>query len=236
LLSIIIPTLNESKTGCLSNILSAYEGLQGCEVICVDGGSTDNTVQTINQFETRLVTTNIDSRAGRLNAGIQLAQYNMVLLHHPRSVIDVKGIVSLIDQANTLTWGGFTQQFDLAHPLLVFTSWYSNFIRGDKRGIYYLDHCLFVQKQLLLDVGLVPDLDIFEDTALCLRLNKKVKGIRLPFVSLTSAIRFKTQGIYRQAFKNQYLKWQYYLKRSDKQMNKLYEKGVELNTKYNDKP
>ena len=65
-----------------------------------------------------------------------------------------------------------------------------------------------------------------------MRLKKRAKQTRLPFVSLTSAVRFQSQGIYRQALKNQYVKWLYYCKRSDKEMNKLYEKGLELNTQY----
>jgi GT2 family glycosyltransferase len=132
-------------------------------------------------------------------------------------------------------WGAFTHQFSISHPLLDFTSWYSNYIRGGLRSIYYLDHCIFAQKQLLLDVGLLPDIDIFEDTEICLRLKKQGKPIRLPFISQTSAVRFQVQGIYQQALKNQYLKWLYYFNRSDTKMNRLYEKGLELNTKYEKK-
>jgi hypothetical protein len=98
--------------------------------------------------------------------------------------------------------------------------------------VYYLDHCLFAQKQLLLDVGLFPQIDIFEDTEICIKLNKKGKPVRLPFVSQTSAVRFQTNGIYSQALKNQYMKWCYYFSGSDKKMNALYEKGIDLNTKY----
>jgi glycosyltransferase involved in cell wall biosynthesis len=222
LLSIVIPTLNESKTGYLSKILDAYIGVEGIEVICVDGGSQDDTISIIKQSNAKLITTDIGSRAGRLNTGIKQAKFDMVLLHHPRSLVDVEGIKA------------FTHQFSISHPLLNFTSWYSNHIRG-RRGIYYLDHCLFAQKQLLLDVGLIPEIDIFEDTEICLRLKEQAKPIRLPFISQTSAVRFEAHGIYRQALKNQYLKWLYYFKRSDKEMNRVYEKGIELNTEYAEK-
>jgi hypothetical protein len=232
LLSIVVPTLNESKTGYLTKILSAYQGLANIEVICVDGGSTDNTVSLIQQSYAKLIITDIGSRAGRINVGIKQAKFDMVLLHHPRSLVDVEGIKALAKHSPEISWGAFTHQFDIQQPLLNFTSWYSNQIRGDRRGVYYLDHCLFSQKQLLLDVGLLPEIDIFEDTEICLKLNEKAKPIRLPYISQTSAIRFQTNGIYSQSLKNQYMKWRYYFNGSDKTLNAHYEKGIELNTKY----
>jgi glycosyltransferase involved in cell wall biosynthesis len=232
LLSIVIPTLNESTNGYLAKILCAYQSLEGIEIICVDGGSTDDTIQLIKQSYSKLIVTDICSRAGRLNEGIKQAKFDMVLLHHPRSLVDVEGINALSNQTSEIRWGAFTHQFNIQHPLLDFTSWYSNRIRGDRRGVYYLDHCLFAQKQLLLDVGLFPQIDIFEDTEICIKLNKKGKPVRLPFVSQTSAVRFQTNGIYSQALKNQYMKWCYYFSGSDKKMNALYEKGIDLNTKY----
>lgn len=232
MLSIVIPTLNESKTGYLAKMLSAYRKLSDIEIICVDGGSEDNTISLISQSSATLIETDILSRAGRLNVGIKQAKFDMVLLHHPRSLIDINGIKALVMQTSDIGWGAFTHRFDILHPLLNFTSWYSNRIRGDRRGVYYLDHCLFAQKQLLLDVGLFPEVDIFEDTEICLRLKKKAKPVRLSYISQTSAIRFKTNGIYCQAFKNQYMKWCYYFSVSHKNMNAQYEKGIELNTKY----
>jgi len=213
-------------------IFDAYREVADIEIICVDGGSSDNTVALIKQSNAKLIVTDIGSRAGRLNEGIKQAKFDMVLLHHPRSLVDIEGIRSLTKQTSDIRWGAFTHRFNIQHPLLNFTSWYSNRMRGDKRGVYYLDHCLFAQKQLLLEVGLIPEIDIFEDTEICLKLNEKAKPVRLPYISQTSAVRFQTNGIYRQALKNQYMKWCYYFSGSDKKMNALYEKGIELNTKY----
>ena len=235
MLSIIIPTLNEEKTGYLRRILQSYQALEFCEIICVDGGSKDDTLSVIAEANVSLIKTDIASRAGRLNAGIKQAKGHMIVLHHPRSIIDNNGLNALYEQSEQLSWGAFTHKFNVRHFLLKFTSWYSNNIRGDRRGIYYLDHCIFAKKELLLDVDMLPDIDIFEDTELCLRLKSKSKGVRLPFISETSAVRFQVNGLYTQALTNQYMKFLYYFKRSDKKMNKHYEKDIQLNTEYTNK-
>lgn len=230
LLSIIIPTLNESKSGYLAKILEQYQNLPHIEIICVDGGSKDDTTEVIKNSKAKLIQTNLSSRASRLNEGIAVAKNELILLHHPRSILDISGINQLIKIKDQVTWGAFTHAFDLNHPLLKFTSWYSNNVRGDLRDIFYLDHCLFAQKKLLFEVGLLPDIEIFEDTEICLKLKKKARPVRINSPSVTSAVRFEKNGFWRQAIKNQYLKWAYYLKSSDKKMNKFYEQGLELNT------
>ena len=91
MLSIIVPTLNESKTGYLSKILNAYLGVDNIELICVDGGSKDDTISLIKQSNAKLIATDVCSRAGRLNAGVKQAKFDLVLLHHPRSLVDIEG-------------------------------------------------------------------------------------------------------------------------------------------------
>jgi hypothetical protein len=135
-------------------------------------------------------------------------------------------------QTDSCVWGAFTHPIATQHCLLTFTSWYSHHIRGDKRSVYFLDHCLFASRKFLLEVGMLPEVDIFEDTELCLRLRKRSKGTRLSFISETSPVRFQTNGMYIQAITNQYMKWLYYFNRSDTKINKQYEKGIELNTQY----
>ena len=108
-----------------------------------------------------------------------------------------------------------------------------NFIRGDFRKIYYLDHCIFFQKDLVgSDKNFVPDVDIFEDTYLSQKLAKISFPTRLRFTSTTSAIRFQKNGVWRQAILNQILKAGFLLGISKTFMNKVYEKGLNLNSKY----
>lgn len=171
------------------------------------------------------------SRAERLNIGFHKSRGSIVLFHHPRSFVEPAGIQQLIDlsemQNREEMWGGFTHQFDKAHWLLKFTSWYSNEIRGKGKGILYLDHCIFFSRELWKQN--IPHVEIFEDTLLSYNFLKKSKPVILPFKSQTSAVRFEKNGLWRQSLMNQVLKIGFFLKVPHTTMNLIYEKGLGLN-------
>ncbi|MFT4863630.1 MAG: hypothetical protein ACI95C_002864 [Pseudohongiellaceae bacterium] len=232
MISVVLPTFNEVSSGYLKPILECLAQLKDAEIIVVDGGSTDGTLELVNSFAVSLVCIGNSSRAARLSQGIASSRGEIILLHHPRSLICADALKRLpADVAGRQNyWGGFTQQFDSSHPLLRFTSWYSNKIRCDRRGILYLDHCIFFDARLKQEGFSIPDVEIFEDTEISKTLSSFSHPIRLPGVSQTSAIRFQKNGVYRQALMNQVLKLGYALNVPAKIMNRLYEKGLGLNS------
>ncbi len=232
MISIVLPTFNEASSGYLKPILERLTQLKDAEIVVVDGGSTDGTLELINGFAVSLHCIGSSSRAARLNKGIESSRGEIILLHHPRSLVSADALERLpTDIAGRQDyWGGFTQQFDSAHPLLRFTSWYSNKIRCDLRGILYLDHCIFFDANIKHSGFSIPDVEIFEDTELSKTLRTFSHPMRLSGVSQTSAIRFQKNGVYRQALMNQVLKLGYALKVPAKTMNRLYEKGLGLNS------
>ena len=234
MLSVIIPTFNEMNNGYLDKILTMLKQIDGLEVIAVDSFSIDGTYEYLTSFPIKVYQIETNSRAARLNHGMQKATGQMYLFHHPRSIIEMKGIKYLRDNIEDYYWGGFTHKFDLDHPILRFTSWYSNNIRADKRSIFYLDHCIFIRSEIIDDIGPMPEVDIFEDTELWKMLRAVCDGLRLDHYCLTSAIRFEKNGVLKQAFNNQILKWKYYLNTDHKKMNQSYEEKVALNAKYDD--
>ncbi len=231
MISIIIPCFNEEKNPYFQKLLTSYDHLDA-ELIFVMSPSHDKTEQMILQSGHSLYSLETHSRAERLNLGIKNAKSQMILLHHPRSLIQSQGLEYLINHSENLNWGGFTHKFDLAHYLLTFTSWYSNFARADIKKIFYLDHCIFAKKDLLEKINLLSPIDIFEDTDLSLKLNKLISPVRLPFISQTSSIRFSINGVWRQAILNQILKFQYRKGISHEEMNEVYERHTSLNVDY----
>ncbi len=228
-LSIVIPTFNEMKHGFLER--QSYQQ-DGIELIYVDGGSSDGTLEYLHDQKVVLIESTTSSRGERLNLGIEAATSTVVLLHHPRTIVDQEGVSWLIDNYDNVGWGGFTHRFNFSHPLLRWTSWYSNHVRADLKDIFYLDHCIFARKGLLQKAGKIPAVDIFEDTLLSLQLAEIAKPMRLPFYSTTSAIRFQENGVWQQILLNQFIKIGYWLGVPHQQMNRLYEKGLELNSSY----
>lgn len=174
------------------------------------------------------------SRAERLNIGYHRAQGEIILFHHPRSFVDPNGIRILVEISQRpnreLQWGGFTHKFDMHHGLLKFTSWYSNRVRARLRGILYLDHCIFFDRRLWQ--GDLPNVDIFEDTLLSYIFRKVTMPTVLPFASTTSSIRFQRNGFYFQAALNQLLKLAFYARVPHRQLSRIYEGNLELNSKY----
>lgn len=239
MISVVLPCVNEVRHGYLPQIIENLQAQAGAkELIAVVSPSTDETLpllRSASQF--RVITTPATNRAQRLNVGIQASQGDIVLLHHPATLLPPQTALLQVGQAfqaPDVLWSGFRHQFDLDHWLLRYTSWYSSTIRPRWGRILYLDHCLAVRRSLLTDIGGVPDLDIFEDTVLSQQLRRHGAPYMLPDRVVTSARRYRHRGIYQQAILNQLLKTMYHLKLDPRWLNRLYEQQVQINVTYTD--
>jgi glycosyltransferase involved in cell wall biosynthesis len=228
MISVILPIYNEYNNPFLSLIIQQFYQDPFFELIIVDGGSTDGTLDNLQRYAIEIYSLPHSTRAARLNKGIQLAQHPYVLLHHPRSIISEPGINFLKANHTNYQWAAFQHRFDANKTIFRFISWYSNQVRVCKKNIVYLDHCMLINRQLL-QTPAMPDIEIFEDTALSNSLKNKVNAKLLPYNVTTSAIRFINRGPLRHFCLNQILKLFYHLNIKPSFMNKLYEKKLNLN-------
>ena len=217
--------------GYLQKNLEIFQVLNDLEVLFIDGGSTDGTREFLERHRQRVLLAPDTSRAHKFQRGMDETAHPMILFHHPRSQLSADAIESLKSLSDQVIWGGFRHKFDQRHWALQWTSWYSNTVRS-RRGILYLDHCLFAHRVLMDKIGGFPQYDIFEDTILCTRLRCYAAPVLLPFTAKTSAVRFQRNGLIFQILMNQLLKCGHYLGVSDQKLNKFYERGLELNQKY----
>lgn len=163
--SVVLPCFNESRHGYLPKILENLSQQAGDkQLIAVVSPSSDDTLEIVQQFpDVEIIETNASNRAQRLNAGIAASVGDVVLLHHPATLLPKENALIQAESALVATgavWGGFTHSFDLDHWLLRFTSWYSTTQRS--RRVLYLDHCIFARRQALTSIGGVPDMDILK--------------------------------------------------------------------------
>lgn len=237
MISVVLPCLNELRHGYLPKIIENLLAQQGAkELIAVVSPSQDGTLDLLRHHsEFQIIETTVQNRAQRLNEGIQASCGDVVLLHHAATLLPPHTALESIDrtfQSPEVMWSGFRHQFDLDHWLLRYTSWYSTFVRPRWGKILYLDHCVAVRRSLLVKINGVPDMDIFEDTALSQILRQYGAPVILPETVTTSARRYRDRGIYQQAVLNQTLKVMYHLDLDPRWMNRLYERKTQINVTY----
>ncbi|BBC24468.1 glycosyltransferase [Pseudanabaena sp. ABRG5-3] len=241
--SVILPCFQEIRHGYLDRILTNLVEQSGDkEIIAVVSASDDGTEQVLKTYAAKcsdfyVVRSPARNRAQRLNDGIAISTGEIILLHHPATLLPEKNALKLIEQTlgserSDYAWGAFQHSFDDPHWLLRFTSWYSDNVRVKQKGVVYLDHCPFVDRQVLAQVGNIPELDIFEDTVLSDRLRQFSKPVLAQGKVITSARRFQQRGIYRHAMLNQLLKACYHFKIDPTWLNRLYEQKAGINVKY----
>lgn len=226
-ISLVIPTTKENDESYLVRLAALYPKDPEIEYIVVDRATPKNLWDKLNRSDFNIIETEKLTRAEKLSIGLEVASGDLIVFHHPRSILEIEALLFLLSQVATLSWGGFTHEFDTQSNELKFTSWYSNCIRPRLSKIVYLDHCIFFKKHLLDRE--IPSIPIFEDTEISKILKKSGPPLILPFKSKTSSVRFQKNGFWKQATKNQILKLAYHLGAPKTVMNKIYENNLNLN-------
>lgn len=201
----------------------------GEDFIVVDGGSTDGTLKKLNEKQIIASIFPETTRGERFNKGYEFSTFDLLIFVHPRVLIPPKAIECLSQLKFYQRWGAFTHKFDKIDLLLNMASWWSNHLRGDLRGIYYLDHIIWAERSLVEVVDGFPREPIFEDTIFCKKLMSFALPYRLNEEVIVSSIRFQKNGIVRQLFLNFISKIKYALSFNLVTIEKKYEKELNLN-------
>ncbi|MBT2525599.1 TIGR04283 family arsenosugar biosynthesis glycosyltransferase [Streptomyces sp. ISL-99] len=206
--SIIVPVLNEQATvqTALSRLCRDFPD---CELIVVDGGSTDATVELATPYAT--VVHSARGRAKQMNEGARHAGGDVLWFVHADTAIAPAALgqirTCLIDP--NVVGGGLTIRFDRRTPGLNYLAWTSN-ARARRLHHIFGDQAMFVRRTVFDELGGFPDLAIMEDLEMSRRLHRRGRLCLLTATSTASSRRFTEHGTWRMIAFMQYLKLLYF--------------------------
>jgi rSAM/selenodomain-associated transferase 2 len=206
MVSVVIPAYNEEKA--LPATLSALFMQEGdFEVMVVDGGSIDRTIECVQEFtlstqhsalrSLRLLTAP-KGRASQMNVGAKQATGDWLLFLHADTVLPNGALAQLnmMEADQTIQAGGFMHKFSGDDWRLKLISFLDNF-RCIRSRIIYGDQALFVRRVLFEQLGGFPNRPILEDVAFCERLIAVTTPLLLSSPVVTDARKFLKMGIWR---------------------------------------
>jgi rSAM/selenodomain-associated transferase 2/rSAM/selenodomain-associated transferase 1 len=194
LLSIVLPVLNEEAG--LAKVLRPLADADDLELLVVDGGSVDRTVDIAQGFGARVLVTR-PGRARQMNAGAALASGDVLLFLHADTHLP-EGFSQTVRAtlADGCVAGAFRLRIDGEHPGLRWVAWGAN-LRSRLLALPYGDQALFLPARRFYDMGGFADLPWMEDLEFVRRLRRTGRIAIAPTAVTTSARRWQSWGILR---------------------------------------
>lgn len=191
-ISVVIPTLNEELS--IAETLEAVSELQNIsEVIIVDGGSEDKTIEIAESFGARIIKAK-RGRGSQLDAGAREATGACLWFLHadtlPPNDADKEILTALQDE--TIVGGNFEIRFDGETRAAKILTWLYPKLR--LLGLCYGDSAFFVRRKFYEKSGGFPDLPLFEDVEFYKRLKKHGRFIHLKSFVTSSSRRFEKRS------------------------------------------
>ncbi|HEX8653394.1 MAG TPA: TIGR04283 family arsenosugar biosynthesis glycosyltransferase [Pyrinomonadaceae bacterium] len=190
-LSIIIPALNEAHS--IAATLDAVKEVRGCvEVIVVDGGSRDGTLEILRSRRGGVQV--IESERGRglqMHAGASRAQGEVLWFLHADTIpaAEAGERISEALRDASVVGGNFRVRFEGASKAARFLTWLYPHLR--KLGLCYGDSGIFVRRDVYRRIGGFKPFPIFEDLELVRQLRRVGRMAHVQATVTTSSRRFE---------------------------------------------
>ena len=220
-ISIIIPTLNEEENiiQCIENVNLSFPN---CEIIVVDGGSIDKTVELAYKLPVKL----FKSRPGRgrqCRVGAEAATSDVFVFLHVDSVLPEGAISLLMEQfiKPELSVATFSVLYDGPQKRYRFFEWAAQF---ESIFTTYGDQGIVIARDFFMNHVAFPENDLFEDVSFFQKARRKTKIHKLKIPILTSIRRFENKGFFKMTILNTFLMFAYLLGVKTSILHRIYYK------------
>ena len=190
MISIIIPTFNEAYY--LPHTLDAIRRNQSpSQVIVVDAGSVDGTVEIALEWKTQLVSGSVRQRATQMNLGAQSAEGDVLLFLHADTRLPQNALIQIESALakGGVVGGGFVRRYESPSWFLRGTCALAG-IRTRLSGWFLGDQAIFLRAEVFKTLGGFRDLSLFEDLDFSRRLRRAGKVVTLDPPVISSERRF----------------------------------------------
>ena len=199
-LAVIIPVLNEADR--IGALLETLKAIENGEIIVVDGGSADKTVEIARKLGATIVNAP-PGRACQMNAGVLATEAERLLFLHADSRLprDAAAWVRRTLSFEEVSIGAFELRIDGPGTAFRWLEWTAN-LRSRMLGVPYGDQGLFMSRESYEALGGYRAMPILEDYDLVRRASKIGQVVTVPARISTSSRRWLREGVVWLTLKN----------------------------------
>lgn len=219
--SIVMPVLDEAA-GIVAR-LQSLQALrrQGVELIVVDGGSRDDTVERAGPLADRVESTG-RGRGRQMNAGAACARGGVLLFLHADTTLPAAAISAARQGlASGAVWGRFDVRIVDGPAGIAVVAWAMN-LRSRVTGIATGDQAMFCTRAAFAAAGGFPEIALMEDIVLSQRLRAISRPACLRQRVETSGRRWARHGLVRTVLTMWWLRLRFWLGASPDALARAY--------------